>query len=51
MQDVIPCRGGAVMRVADGNDEPAAEHAHAADRFAREIVRFLRHFLERARGS
>jgi hypothetical protein len=29
------------MRAADGNEKPAAEHAHAADRFAREIVGFL----------
>ena len=29
------------MRAAQRNDEPAAEHAHAADRFAREIGGFL----------
>jgi len=29
----------------------AAEHAHAADRFARTIVRFLTPLLRRARGG
>jgi hypothetical protein len=29
----------------------AAEHGIAADRFAREIVRFLTRSLQRARGS
>ena len=29
----------------------SAEHAHAADRFAREIEGFLTLFTERARGS
>jgi hypothetical protein len=28
-----------------------AEHAVPADRFAREIVRFLTHFLQRSHGS
>jgi hypothetical protein len=39
---VIACRRGAVMRVAARNGGPAAEHAPAADRFAREIVGFLK---------
>ena len=30
------------MRAANGNERPAAEHAHATDRFAREIVPFLK---------
>jgi hypothetical protein len=29
------------MRVSEGNEKPAAEHAHAADRFAREIEGIL----------
>ncbi len=33
------------------NDEQAAQPAHAADRFAREIVGFLTCFLWRARGG
>jgi hypothetical protein len=54
VQDVIPnnarcagvilCRRGALMRAAEGNERPAAEQAHAADRFAREIVPFLTRF-------
>ena len=48
---VILCRGGAVMRVTDGNERPAAEHAHATDRFAREIVGFLTRLLWRACGG
>ena len=46
---VIACQRGAVMRVADRNERPAAEHAHAADRFAREIVRFLTVCVVRSR--
>ena len=46
---VIPCRCGAVMRLADRNERPAAEHAHAADRFAREIVGFLTVCVARSR--
>ena len=37
------------MRVAARNEEPAAEHAHAADRFAREIVGFLTVVVARSR--
>ena len=33
---VIPFWCGRRMRLADGNGEPAAEHAHAADRCARD---------------
>ena len=32
------------MRAAKGNEKPAAEHAHAADRCAREIAGFLTRF-------
>jgi hypothetical protein len=46
---VIVCGGGAVMLAAAHNDEPAAEHAHAADRFAREIVRILTVCVVRSR--
>ena len=38
---VIACQRGAVMRLADRNERPAAEHAHAADRFAHEIIGIL----------
>ena len=37
------------MRVADGNERPAAEHAHAADRFARKIVGILTVCVVRSR--
>jgi hypothetical protein len=37
------------MRVAKANERPAAEPAHAADRFAREIVPFLTVFVVRSR--
>ena len=37
------------MRAAQRNDEPAAEHAHAADRFAREIGGFLAVLVVRLR--
>ena len=37
------------MRVAAHNDEPAAEHAPAADRFAREIAGILTVCVVRSR--
>ena len=37
------------MLAADGNKRPAAEHAPAADRFAREIVGFLTVCVARSR--
>ena len=37
------------MRAAGGNERPAAEHAPAADRFAREIVGILAVIVVRSR--